>query len=67
MMNPHQVVAALTSADDEMARLRAVNAQLVHAVLCYRDDLRRPPSVDSKERRLEMVNKLIAAATGEKL
>ena len=38
--------------------------ELLEAVIQYRDDLKRPPTGDSIERRLAMVNAAIRKATG---
>lgn len=46
------------------ARLIASAPDLLEAVIQYRDDLKRPPTGDSIERRLAMVNAAIAKATG---
>jgi hypothetical protein len=45
-------------------RLIASAPDLLEAVIQYRDDLKRPPTGDSLERRLAMVNAAIAKATG---
>ena len=45
-------------------RLIAAAPDLLEAVIQYRDDLKRPPTGDSIERRLAMVNAAIAKATG---
>ena len=42
----------------------AMFAEMLEAVIQYRDDLKRPPTGDSIERRLAMVNAAIAKATG---
>jgi hypothetical protein len=42
-----------------------VKAELLALAIQYRDDLRRPPSPDSVERRLQAVNAAIAKATGQ--
>lgn len=47
------------------ARLIAASPTLLEAVIQYRDDLKRPPTGDSLERRLAMVNAAIAKALGE--
>jgi len=47
------------------ARLIAEAPNLLALVIQYRDDLRRPPSPDSVERRLQAVNAAIAKATGQ--
>jgi len=47
------------------ARLIAAAPDLLALVIQYRDDLRRPPSPDSVERRLQAVNAAIAKATGQ--
>lgn len=47
------------------AHLIAAAPDLLEAVIQYRDDLKRPPSADSIERRLAMVNAAIAKALGE--
>lgn len=47
------------------ALLIASAPDLLEAVIQYRDDLKRPPSADSIERRLAMVNAAIAKALGE--
>ena len=41
----------------------AMFAEMLEAVIQYRDDLKRPPTGDSIERRLAMVNAAIAKAT----
>ncbi|WP_053553216.1 hypothetical protein [Sphingopyxis sp. 113P3] len=46
------------------ARLISTSPDLLAAVFQYRDDLIHPLSEDSRERRLAMVNELIAKATG---
>ena len=46
------------------ARLIAASPTLLEAVIQYRDDLKRPPTGDSIERRLAMVNAAIAKANG---
>ncbi len=46
-------------------RLNAAAHDLLEAVIQYRDDLKRPPTGDSLERRLAMVNKVLAKALGE--
>lgn len=48
-----RIIEAASVADD-----------LLEAVIQYRDDLKRPPTGDSIERRLAMVNAAIAKATG---
>lgn len=45
-------------------RLIAAAPDLLEAVIQYRDDLKRPPTGDSIERRLAMVNAAIAKANG---
>ena len=45
-------------------RLIAAAPDLLEAVIQYRDDLKRPPTGDSIERRLAMVNAAIAKALG---
>lgn len=47
------------------ALLIASAPDLLEAVIQYRDDLKRPPTGDSLERRLAMVNAAIAKALGE--
>ena len=47
------------------ALLIASAPDLLEAVIQYRDDLKRPPTGDSLERRLAMVNKVLAKALGE--
>lgn len=47
------------------ARLIAAAPDLLALVIQYRDDLKRPPSADSIERRLAAVNAAIRKATGE--
>ena len=46
------------------ARLIAAAPDLLDAVIQYRDDLKRPPTGDSIERRLAMVNAAIRKANG---
>jgi len=46
-------------------RLIAAAPDLLAAVIQYRDDLKRPPTGDSLERRLSMVNAVLAKALGE--
>jgi hypothetical protein len=48
-----RIIEAASVADD-----------LLEAVIQYRDDLKRPPTGDSIERRLAMVNAAIRKATG---
>ena len=48
-----RIIEAASVADD-----------LLEAGIQYRDDLKRPPTGDSIERRLAMVNAAIAKATG---
>jgi len=48
-----RIIEAASVADD-----------LLEAVIQYRDDLKRPPTGDSIERRLAMVNAAITKATG---
>ena len=48
-----RIIEAASVADD-----------LLDAVIQYRDDLKRPPTGDSLERRLAMVNAAITKATG---
>ena len=48
-----RIIEAASVADD-----------LLDAVIQYRDDLKRPPTGDSIERRLAMVNAAITKATG---
>ena len=48
-----RIIEAASVADD-----------LLDAVIQYRDDLKRPPTGDSIERRLAMVNAAIRKATG---
>lgn len=43
----------------------SVTDELLALVIQYRDDLRRPPTGDSLERRLSMVNAVLAKALGE--
>ncbi len=50
--------------DEANALLIAAAPDLLEAVIQYRDDLKRPPTGDSIERRLAMVNAAIAKATG---
>lgn len=38
--------------------------ELVHLVIQYRDDLRRPPSSDSVERRLAAINAVLSKWNG---
>lgn len=51
-----------TAAD---ANLLAAAPDLLALAIQYRDDLRRPPSPDSVERRLRAINAAITKATGQ--
>lgn len=55
----------------EIGKVRATCGPIVTAapellalVIQYRDDLRHPPSAESIERRLELINQVIAKAEG---
>lgn len=48
----------------ELATLRAQNAVMVSLVIQYRDDLRRPPSGDSLERRLDRIKAVLSQTEG---
>jgi hypothetical protein len=68
----HSSIDPKVSGDDAFNResranglLIAAAPDLLEAVIQYRDDLKRPPSADSIERRLAMVNAAIAKALGE--
>lgn len=52
-------VASYGEAATALEALAAERDALRSAVIQYRDDLHRPPAPDSKERRLEMIAKLI--------
>lgn len=49
---------------ERLIEAASVADDLLEAVIQYRDDLKRPPTGDSIERRLAMVNAAIAKATG---
>lgn len=49
----------IAEAATALEALAAERDALMEAVIQYRDDLRHPPAPDSKERRLEMIAKLI--------
>lgn len=47
--------------DAELATLRAENERLRELVIQYRNDLKRPPSGDSRDRRLEAISAALHA------
>lgn len=49
---------------ERLIEAASVADDLLEAVIQYRDDLKRPPTGDSIERRLAMVNAAIAKANG---
>ena len=51
-----------TKTNEANARLIAAAPDLFAAVTQYRDDLRRPPAPDSVERRLAMIDAVLAKA-----
>lgn len=54
----------MNGARERIIEAASVADDLLEAVIQYRDDLKRPPTGDSIERRLAMVNAAIAKATG---
>ena len=56
--------STISSLEHELKLLGKSHAALLELALQYRDDLKRPPSADSIERRLAAVNEAIARATG---
>ncbi len=46
------------------ARLIALAPEMLEALYQYRSDMRYPPEADSRERRIELIEALIARATG---
>lgn len=52
---------------EQLATVRAeiaVKAEMLDALHQYRSDMIYPPAADSRERRVAMIDKLIAKATG---
>ena len=59
------IVAKVAGDDDESeanARLIAASPELVELAWQYRSDLLRPPSADSRERRIARINAILAKA-----
>ena len=58
------LAAALIAKDDEIAALRVKADALAGLVQQYGDDLKRPPSADSKERRLDVIASALKSYRG---
>lgn len=56
------IASRIDCAEREASNARTLVKELLAAVIQYRDDLRHPPDIDSRVRRLSMVNALITKA-----
>ena len=54
----------MNGARERIIEAASIADDLLEAVIQYRDDLKRPPTGDSIERRLAMVNAAITKANG---
>jgi len=61
----HHSVGSIEKEMEANARLIAEAPAMLDALWQYRDDMRHPPAKDSRERRVEMIEAILARIGGE--